>query len=84
MWMMIDFFDLQTDAREGYKSSKALWKYNCKDETQAIVSILHTSGSMGNGDIVWSDSYKESELIWRPIVPESLGENLWKIACGKK
>lgn len=65
-------------------SSKSLKAYNCRDETHAIISLVFYSGSMGEGISVWSGSRQEREWEWKPIVPETSGETLCKIACGRK
>ena len=84
MWTMQDYSLAITKANgDRYKSAKALYAYNCKEETEAIISLLQNSDSMGTGDVVYSISLEESELKWAPIVPQSSGETSWEIACGK-
>ena len=65
-------------------SDMTLTVYNCRDETVEIVSLVEYSGSMGQGNTVWSGTRQEREWEWEPIVPGSTGEVQWKIACGKK
>lgn len=85
MWTMYDFREIQTDADgDKFKSVKSLLLFNCKYETLAMISILQYSGSLGTGDLVLSDTFKENELIWDRIVPNTLVKTEWEIACGKK
>jgi hypothetical protein len=85
MWTMQDYSLARTKANGNtYKSAKALYAYNCKEETEAIISLLQNSDSMGAGSVVYSISLEESKLNWSPIVPESSGEKSWKVACSKE
>jgi len=85
MWVMYDFREVQTDPDgDKYKSVKSLLAFNCKYETLAMVSVLQYSGSLGTGDVVLSDTFKEDEWIWDRIVPNTLVKIEWEIACGKK
>jgi len=67
-----------------FMSDKALMTYNCREEAVAIISLVLYSGLNGEGNVVWSGTRQEREYKWEPIVPGTHGENLWKIACGKK
>ena len=84
MWSSKDYFEVQTDVRVPFKSSKVLRKYNCNKETQALVSLIHYSESVSSGRVTFSHTVKEHELNWTPVVPDSVGETEWKIACGQK
>jgi hypothetical protein len=84
MWSSKDYFDVQTDVRTPFKSAKYLRKYNCNEETQAIVWLIHYADSLGSGNVTFSYTTKERELAWIPVVPGTIGEAEWKIACSKK
>lgn len=85
MWLMRDYSEVLTDAEgKKYQSVKTLFSYDCKSETTALISIIEYSGSMGSGKVVWSGTRKEHEFEWAPIVPGTISEQEWKIACGKK
>ena len=84
IWILHYYDSTQEHNGDVYKSTKLLKLFNCKEEISAILSLLRTSGSMGSGEVVWSLTFKDNELIWDPIVPASVNETHWKIACGKK
>jgi len=85
MWVMYDFPEIQTNADgDRYKSSKSLLAFNCKYETLTMISVLQYSGSLGTGDVVLSDSFKESDWVWDRIVPNTPLQIEWGVACGKK
>jgi hypothetical protein len=84
MWIMHDYPVVQTDNGDRYKSDKVQFAYDCRSETFVLISSIRYSDSMGAGDVVYSSTRTESQWKWRPIVPESVGELRWKIACGKK
>jgi len=85
MWVLTDFSKVQKNASgKRYMSFKSLAAYNCRDETSAIISLVQYSGSMGEGNVVVSHTRQEREWEWKPIVPESITEAQWGIACGSK
>ena len=84
MWTLKNYFEVQTGAGKPFKSVKIFWKYNCIEESLAFVSLIHYESLDGNGGVTLSLTRKESELNWEPVVPESISEDEWKIACGKK
>jgi hypothetical protein len=83
MWTMLEFSEVQTSsAGKSFQSSKALKAFNCKSEEGVLISYIFFSGSMGQGNVVVSETLKEK--IWDPISPGSMAESEWSIACGKK
>jgi hypothetical protein len=78
MWSLLDFNNFQRMVEVGYFSQKALVEYDCKQrQSRGMVVSLHAE-HMGEGKVVYAD---ESPHDWEPIVPETLGEELWKVAC---
>jgi hypothetical protein len=86
MWVLEDFSEAQTNSDDGtkYKSEKSRFAFNCLEETVVSIAITQYSGSMGDGDVIWSNTRKESSWKWGSVVPGSSGEVMFKIACGKK
>jgi hypothetical protein len=83
MWSLLQFFEVQSFLGVLYKSRTELMKYNCKDETSALVSASRFSESFGKGKVTSSNTIKEREFEWNPVSPGSSGETSWEIACGK-
>ena len=82
MWDLADFKTVQKSAAgESYLSNKIQTEYDCKEEKSRSLAFTWFSGKMGSGKVVYSDSFPGK---WSPISPGSVGEALWKIACGKK
>jgi hypothetical protein len=85
MWVMYEFPEVRTNTDgDRYKSAKSLLAFNCKYQTLTMISVLQYSGTAGTGEVVLSDTFKESEWIWDQIVPNTLVKTEWDIACGKK
>ncbi len=82
MWGLTDFVNAQVYPSSGktYFSWKAQNEYDCQDERKRTLAISYHSGKMGGGDTVYLDNTSGQ---WAPVAPESIGENLWKFACGK-
>jgi hypothetical protein len=85
MWVLSDFFEAQTNS-DGtkFKSDKTRFAFNCLEETVVSIAMTQYSRSMGEGEVVWSNTRKESNWEWNSVVPGSSGEVMFKIACGKK
>ena len=81
MWNLRDYMAMQTIADVSYFSSKRQLEYDCKEERSRRLAVSFFSGRMGNGNVVLNDNEPDK---WGPIQPESIGEALWKVACGKK
>ena len=82
MWDLKDYLTVQKSATGfSYLSDKAQQEYDCKEEKARTLAYLWFSGQIGNGNVVYSNTNPGE---WRPISPESIGEILWKIACGKQ
>jgi len=71
-------------AGEKIKSTKLLRAFNCREETEAAILIAEYSGSIGSGSVIASGSLEAELWKWNPIVPHSIGETQWLIACGKR
>jgi hypothetical protein len=82
MWDLFDYKTVQKAAGgESYLSGKTQWEFDCKEEKSRMLAFTWFDEKMGSGKVVYSDNDTGK---WAPIQPESIGEALWKIACGKK
>ena len=80
-WGLKDYKSVQTDYGFSYLSSQSQLEFDCKEERGRVLAFIWFDGKMGNGKVVFSNSDGGE---WEPIPPGSVGETLWKIACGKK
>ena len=84
MRSLLDFKTPHTDRSFGgkpYLSQKDQREYDCKNERYRLLYFSLRSGQMDAGNTVHSDPDPGK---WSPVVPGSIGEALWKFACGKK
>ena len=83
MWDLKDFKTVEKSAAGySYLSAKTQQEYDCKEERRRDVAFTWFGGKMGGGKVVYMNSDIGDK--WLPILPGSVGEELWKIACGKK
>ena len=85
MWRLFDFKTIQKGLggeSERHLSSVSRDEYDCEGETERQLDIHWYSSNMGQGEIVWSLTNIKNEA--ESILPESIGETLFKIACCKK
>ena len=81
LWALYDFKTVQTGAGNPYLSFEQQSEYDCTEERMLFLASTRSSGNMGNGNVTDADS---DEAKWTPVSPRSLGQSLWKVACGKK
>jgi hypothetical protein len=68
-----------------YLSSKDLYGFDCEKEVLKHLSGAAYSGEMGAGEMIFSYTPDENLIKqWDPIIPGTVMETLWKIACDKK
>jgi hypothetical protein len=79
VWALTDYTTIQTVADTSFLSSKAQNEFDCAEERQRELAVTWFSGNMGNGNGVWTNS---DETTWRPVAPGSVGQGVWKFACG--
>jgi hypothetical protein len=79
MWLA-DFKMVQENAGKQYMSTKKQHEYDCKKDKYRIIFLITYSENMGEGNIV--NTYVEPQK-WVTVVSDSVGEVMWKYACGK-
>lgn len=81
MWALYNYKTTRTDAGLSYLSRRTQQQYDCGDARYRFLSETYFSGNMGSGDEVYTNL---DERKWEPVTPASVGQALWKLACGKK
>jgi hypothetical protein len=82
MWSLNDYKTVQESEGSRYLSEMKRSEYDCEEETIRLLDFLWYSGNMKQGEIVVSSSNIKMEA--RSVIPGSIDETLFKIACGKK
>ena len=67
---------------QSFRSAKGHTLYNCSERTSATTWIRQFSGELGEGKVVSSFKQKPNEIIWDAILPNTILEKEWQIACG--
>lgn len=81
MWALNDYRVTQRlDNRKPFKSGKAEYEYDCKDEQSRLLYFTSHAGNMAEGEVV---DFNAAPGEWVPVSPKSELAWLWKIACGK-
>ena len=81
MWELYDHKTRGTKDGYSFFSFKKRNEYGCAEERLRTLAVMYYSGSMGSGMLVSSNS---DQGKWKRSPPGSVGEALWKLACGKK
>ena len=63
------------------KSWKVEDEFDCMDKKLRMLSYIAYAEHMGNGAII-PNTIVTGE--WEPVIPVSIGDALWRYACGKK
>lgn len=82
MWSLYDYKTVKESEDKKYLSSMAREEYDCEEETTRLLDLYLYSENMRQGEIV--SSYTSAKDEATSITPESMGETVFKRACGKK
>lgn len=80
-WELLDYTTVQTVAGISFLSMTVQREYDCAGEQIRVLAMTDFSGNMANGKVVFSDFTPSN---WVPVQSESMGQTLWKAACGKE
>ncbi|TKB93880.1 MAG: hypothetical protein E8D41_04805 [Nitrospira sp.] len=80
MWYLHDFKTTQTVLKKSYLSSRSQDEYDCTEDRHRALASTSFSGNMGSGKVRSSYSIKGK---WEPVLPGTLTQTLWKVACDK-
>ena len=83
MWILYDFRVVQKSKSENVKYSSQInnSEYDCDEITRRILDFNWYSGNMGRGEVVFSSPNRKDEP--RSIIPSSIDDGFFKIACSK-
>lgn len=81
MWQFYDYKTVQTVGGFRFLTAKEQWEFDCAEERGRVVALKQFSGNMGSGTMVFTNSQVGK---WIPVEPGSIGQTVWKVACGKK
>jgi hypothetical protein len=81
MWQLYDYKTVQTVAGDSLLSFKRYNEYDCTEERTRMLAYTWFSGNMASGRVVYSTP---DEQQWEQVVPRSINQALWKVACSKK
>ncbi|CAN1520726.1 hypothetical protein MCEKH45_01095 [Methylophilaceae bacterium] len=81
MWTLLDYKTARSLSTQSYSSMKMQYEYDCKNETGRILFISAYSGNMGSETAILPHSSVSSA---DPIIPDSIDQIRWRIACGKQ
>jgi hypothetical protein len=81
MWNLIDFNDIQKIESESFLSKAVQQEYDCIDETIRTLTVIKYAMHMAIGEATYSYNIY---ALPTPISPDSLSEDLMKVACDIK
>ncbi len=81
MWVLYDFRSPRKLNAGTYLSSVNYREHDCVEEKSNLLSATTYSKNMRMGDVVYNYNYDEKS--WDYIMPDSMSETEWKIACGR-
>jgi hypothetical protein len=84
MWDIFDYRTEKIQESSGlkYLSVKSLNEYDCAAETSLSIYYRYSSGNMGLGKSIYTKDEPSNKSY--PVVPDSLDEKMWKVACDEK
>jgi len=80
MWQFYDYKTVQTVGGVRFLTAKEQWEFDCAEERSRVLELKGFSGNMGSGTVVYTTSQVGK---WVPVMPGTVGQTVWKLACGK-
>jgi len=82
MWVLVNYKTAQSDPPDlkPFLSSKAQLEYDCEDKRIRTLTYSFHSARSGGGSVVYTNPVPDE---WQSVSPDTMGETLWKVACGK-
>lgn len=80
MWQLYDYKTVQTVAGDSLLSIQRYNEYDCTGGRTRMLAYTWFSSNMGRGRVVYKTA---EEQPWASIVPRSIDQTLWKVACSK-
>ena len=80
MWTLYDNKRPEVHENKPYMSLLVQEEYDCDDEQTRPLSMTFSPENMAKDRPISSGSVRGQ---WTPIAPRTMGEALWKFACGK-
>ena len=81
MWVLFDYKNREKWGDQLYKSTKMQEEFDCAEERSRNIYLIVFVGNMGDGKVITAIDKPD---IWAPIGPDSIGEHVWQVACGKR
>ncbi len=79
-WILAEYQSPQEIDGKRYYSTKNLYLFDCANRT---VALKQSTSYSQTGEVVSSVGLDERELKFSDVVPESIGETWFQLACGK-
>lgn len=82
MWTIDDYRKPQTDIGDKpYRSVRSHWTFDCAKRMSDVLTVFYYAEPMAQGASVLSGSPGERQ--WDKVVPGTVGELTFKVACAK-
>jgi hypothetical protein len=85
MWQLDNYNVTQKDVDQAngkeFFSVIAQQEHDCKEERTRPLALTYYAKNMGAGDVIYNQTFTG---YWQPVLPGSMAESMWKVACGVK
>jgi hypothetical protein len=78
VWALTNYKSAQVRRGTKYRSDKAQFKFDCREETFETTMVMYMSGQMGEGQAVHTDTMP---MLPVPVPPSSAAAALMEVAC---
>ena len=80
MWQFYDYKTVQTVGGNRFLTAKEQWEFDCAEGRSRVVARKEFSGNMASGTMVFTNSQVGK---WVPVMPGSMDQTVWEVACKK-
>lgn len=80
VWFKTDSY-VDDDSKDTYTRSKNLFQFSCIDNKLKLLAYVNYDQK---GNVVSSDQLESNEVKYSTVIPDTIGESLWKVSCISK
>lgn len=80
VWFKTDSYE-DTNSKKTYTRSKNLFQFSCNDQKLKLLAYVNYDNK---GNVVSSSQLDSKDIKYRMVIPDTIGESLWNVACISK
>lgn len=82
IWIQHSYSEqIKTERQLAYRSYRSMFAFSCVARQMSLISTSFYSGENGQGNSFGATNYKDWDMDWNEITPDSVAERVLKFVC---